>query len=209
VSAMTTHINVSKVQEWGCLALGNLACNNVNRVSIAANHGIEAIMSAMTAHSNVSEMQEHGCLALANLAYNNDVICISIAAKHGIEAIVSAMMAHIMVSNVQERGCAALGNLACYNDANRVSIAAKGGIDAMMSAMTAHSNVSIVQERGSLTMLYLSLNKSVKIQLAGGLTVLEHNPSNSNGEIALQRIKALILLWFARFSRRKRLRKAA
>jgi hypothetical protein len=50
---MTAHSNVSKVQEQWCLALGNLACNDANRISIAAKHGIEAIVSAMAAHMAV------------------------------------------------------------------------------------------------------------------------------------------------------------
>jgi hypothetical protein len=51
---MVMHSSVSKVQEQGCYALGNLASNNVaNRLSIAAKHGIEAIVSAMATHSNV------------------------------------------------------------------------------------------------------------------------------------------------------------
>jgi hypothetical protein len=55
---MTTHINVSKVQEQGCATLGNLAFNNdANRVSIAAKHGIEAIVSSMTVHSSIPKAQ--------------------------------------------------------------------------------------------------------------------------------------------------------
>jgi hypothetical protein len=70
----------------GCAALGNLACNNdTYRASIAAKHGIEAIVNAMTAHINESKVQECACGALRNLAANNDANCISIAAKHGIE----------------------------------------------------------------------------------------------------------------------------
>jgi hypothetical protein len=79
------------VHEWGCLALGTLARNDANCVSIAAKYGIEAILSAMTAHSNVSRLQECGCAALGNLAGNYDANRESIAAKHGVEAVVSAM----------------------------------------------------------------------------------------------------------------------
>jgi hypothetical protein len=60
------------VQERGCLAHGNLARSNAaNRVSIAAIHGIEAIVSAMAAHNNVLEVQENGCYAPGNLACND------------------------------------------------------------------------------------------------------------------------------------------
>jgi hypothetical protein len=71
---MTTHSNDSEIQEEGCVALVHFAWNNdANRVSIAAKHGIEAIMSAMTTHSNVSKVQEYGCLALSNLTFNDSV----------------------------------------------------------------------------------------------------------------------------------------
>jgi hypothetical protein len=44
VSAMTAHSNMSKVQEEGCLALGCLAYNDANCVSIASKYGIEAVV---------------------------------------------------------------------------------------------------------------------------------------------------------------------
>jgi hypothetical protein len=73
MSAMAAHSNAPKVQEEGCYALGKLACNDANCVSIAAKHGIEAIVSTMTAHSYIPEVQEHGCLALFNLSFNESV----------------------------------------------------------------------------------------------------------------------------------------
>jgi hypothetical protein len=99
------------------------------------------------------------------------------------------MMAHSSVSEIQEWGCYALRNLACNNDANRVSIASKHGIEAIVSALTAHSTASKVQEYGCLDLLRLTFN-----ELEGGVAVLEYNPSNSYGENASQRIKALINL---------------
>jgi hypothetical protein len=192
VSAMMAHSNLSKVQEEGCGALVNLVCNsNANCVSVAAKHGIDAIVSAMTVHSNVSEVQELACLALGNLARSNSANCILIAAKNGIEAIVSAMTVHSNVAQVQEWGCLALGGLAYKNDANCISIAARHGIEAIVSAMTAHINISEVQEKGCLVLLNLSFNEfvAVRIQLEGGLAVLEQNPNNSHAEAALHRIK--------------------
>jgi hypothetical protein len=81
VSAMAAHVNVSKVQEYGCVALANLASNNdANRVLIAAKDGIEAIVSAMVAYRNVSELQKRGCLALFNLTFSE-----SVAVRIGLE----------------------------------------------------------------------------------------------------------------------------
>jgi hypothetical protein len=114
----------------------------------------------------------------------------------GIEAIVNAMTAHNNVSKVQERGCLAFWLLAHNNDANCESIAAKHGIEAIVSAMTAHNNVSKVQERGCLVLMNLSWNESraVRIQLEGGLVVLEHNPYEFAAKRALQQIKAWTIL---------------
>jgi hypothetical protein len=197
VSAMATYKYESKVQEQGCAALGNLAGNDDNRVSIAAKHGIEAIVSAMTVHINMGEVQEQGCGAIGNLVCSNDTNRVSIATKSGIVAIVRAMTTHTYELKVQVRGCLALGNIAS-NDANCVSIAAKHGIQAIVRAMTVHVNKSKVQEYGCLALSNLTFNDSVAIrgiQLEeGGLAVLEHNPSNSNAETALQRIKALASL---------------
>ncbi len=123
-------------------------CNG--KVYSAMEGDIEAIVSAMAAHSNMWNVQEYGCLALGNLSRNNDVNCVSIAAKYGIEAIVSAMTTHTNAPKVQDQGCLALFNL-CFNE----SVAARIGVE-------------------------------------GGLAVLEHNPSNSDAERALQRIRASI-----------------
>jgi hypothetical protein len=195
VSAMTAHIDVPEVQEYGCAALAILAWNDANNILIVVKDGIEAIVSAMTAHSNVLQVQERGCLALGALA-GNDANCISIAAKHGIEAILSAMTAYSNVSKVQELGCLALGNLAWNDDANCVLITAKYGIEAIVCAMTAHSNISEVQKYGCSVLSTLTFNEfaAVRIQLEGGLAVLEQNPNNSDAEIALHQIKALINL---------------
>jgi hypothetical protein len=106
------------------------------------------------------------------------------------------MTAHTSVTEIQEEGCLALGSLARSNDANCESIAAKHGIEAVVNAMTAHSNILGVQQSGCLALFDLSFNESVavRVQLEGGLAVLEQNPNDSAAKIALQRIKALIIL---------------
>jgi hypothetical protein len=152
-------------------------------------------MIAIWAHSNESKVQELGCAALVKLARNSDANCVSIVAKYGLEVIASVMATHSNASKVQVEGCGALGNLAC-NDENCVSIAAKHGIEAIVSAMTAHGNVSKVQVNECLALFNLTSNQSVavRIQLARGSVVLEQNPSNSDADTSLQRIKALMNL---------------
>jgi hypothetical protein len=109
---------------------------------------------------------------------------------------VSAMTAHSTVSKVQEKGCLAIANLAWKNDANCVIIAVKDGIEIIVSAMMAHSNIPKVQEWGCLALFKLGFNESiaVRIQLKGGLAVLEQNPSNAYAQTALLRIKTSIIL---------------
>jgi hypothetical protein len=86
VSAMTAYSNESKVQELGCDALGTIARNDANRVSIAAKHGIEAIVIAMTAHSNIPEMQECGCSALLSLTLN-EYVAIRVEVEGGVAVL--------------------------------------------------------------------------------------------------------------------------
>jgi hypothetical protein len=106
------------------------------------------------------------------------------------------MTAHSNIPDVQENGCLALANLAAKNDANRVSIGAKYGVEAIVRAMAAYSNISNVQKRGCLVLFILSFSESLaaRIQLVGGLAVLEQNPNNSHAERALQRINAFLNL---------------
>jgi hypothetical protein len=113
-----------------------------------------------------------------------------------LKPIVSAMMVQINVPKVQEQGCAAIVNLTLNNGANYVSIVTKHGIEAVVSAMTAHSNILEVHECGCLVLFNLSFNESVavRIQLEGGVAVLEQNSNDFYAKRALQRIKASIIL---------------
>jgi hypothetical protein len=59
------------VQESGCTALSNLSCSVDNKVTIAANGGIEAIVNAMHRHGAHAGVKKHGDLALKNLGGRN------------------------------------------------------------------------------------------------------------------------------------------
>mmetsp|Transcript_38856 Transcript_38856/g.62938 ORF Transcript_38856/g.62938 Transcript_38856/m.62938 type:complete len:95 (-) Transcript_38856:26-310(-) len=53
LTLMKKHINVAIVQEWGCVAMSNLAYgNDANCVSIAEAGGIAVILEAMMQHAN-------------------------------------------------------------------------------------------------------------------------------------------------------------
>ena len=109
--AMTQHPSAAGVQEWGCVALSNLAVNADNKVKIGSAGGIEAIVRAMTQHPSAAGVQEHGCVALWNLAANNAHNKSKINAAGGAQAIRAAMAAHTSSSNVQSWGKGALGCL--------------------------------------------------------------------------------------------------
>jgi hypothetical protein len=60
------------VQESGCAALQKLALNNdKNKVTIAAEGGITAILSAMKFNLDNANVQEYGCGALSSLTKND------------------------------------------------------------------------------------------------------------------------------------------
>ena len=68
--------------------MSNLATDAKNKVAIAAEGGIEAVVRAMGAHGLSVEVQERGCSALVNLAANNLENKVAIVEKGGIEAVV-------------------------------------------------------------------------------------------------------------------------
>jgi hypothetical protein len=58
------------LQKMGCEALLNLAGNADNKVKVAAEGGIGAILGAMRGHPESEEVQAKGCGALWSLAVN-------------------------------------------------------------------------------------------------------------------------------------------
>lgn len=62
---VVTSIIHTGVQQWGCLALSNLATNNAyNTIAIAAAGGIGVVVTSMTVHPSHTGVQEMGCGAL-------------------------------------------------------------------------------------------------------------------------------------------------
>ena len=62
LAVMAQHRDSTKVQHYGCRALGNVACDNpATRPTIAEKGGIEAVFHAMTQHSHDEVVQEWGC----------------------------------------------------------------------------------------------------------------------------------------------------
>ena len=61
----------AKVQEAACNALCCLAANPHNKVKVAAEGGVGAIVSAMQHHPTHAKIQHAGCGALLNLTLNS------------------------------------------------------------------------------------------------------------------------------------------
>ena len=113
------------VQEQCCGALGILAINDDNKVEIAKQGGIDAIIKALGMHPDHAGVQQQGCGALWTLAYNDDNK-VEIAKQGGIDAIIKALDNHPDLAGVQQNGCKALTNLAS-NDDIKQEIMKKGG----------------------------------------------------------------------------------
>ena len=93
------------VQNSGCAALQNLACNNVNnRNTIAREGGIKAILDAMEKHKSKGVLQKKGCSVLLNLARNVNILK-TIKEKGGINVICNAMDIHTSNDEMKTRGC--------------------------------------------------------------------------------------------------------
>eukprot|EP00505_MAST-04D_sp_SCG-Rhode-Island_P003745 Stramenopile-MAST_4_protein_3745 len=62
LAVMAQHRDSTKVQQEGCKALANVACDNAaTRPTIAEKGGIEAVFHAMTQHSHHEGVQRWGC----------------------------------------------------------------------------------------------------------------------------------------------------
>ena len=73
MAAMRAQRSHALVQYHGCGALGNLAANADNQVTIAAAGGIKDVLEAMQVHKGNSEIEDLACRALHRLGQSADV----------------------------------------------------------------------------------------------------------------------------------------
>ena len=83
----------AKVQAAACQALRKLARNDSNKVRIAAEGGVGAIVKALKNHPADAKVQAAGCYALWNLTANAENQ-VKVAAEGGVGAIVTALQRH-------------------------------------------------------------------------------------------------------------------
>jgi len=165
--------------------LASLAKNVDNRVLIAQEDGIEAVVIAMGAHSSHDDVQHQGCAALMNIAYKNYDGKVRVADRAGvIEAVVAAMHTLSSSVDVQEKGCGALMHIVNHAD-NAQLVSKAGGIEVVVIAMRTHLSSIDVQLHGCGALTNIAWNAGPtrkRVIDAGGRevakTALERYPTH-------------------------------
>ena len=174
LQAMRQHQSESSIQRRGCLALGNLAANNVDNKDLIAE-AIPVILQAMCKHQSVLRIQRYACYALGKLASNNSHNQNQIAKAGGISVILQAIRQHESVPDIRKYGCYALGNLAANNPQNKDLIAEAGAIPIVLQVMRQHGSVPDIQQYSCLALGNLSadnLHNKHLIAEAGAIPVI-------------------------------------
>eukprot|EP00937_MAST-01D_sp_MAST-1D-sp2_P000614 g614.t1 len=193
ITAMRTHIFDAGIQQQACDALCVIADTGTskkkNRFTIAAEGGIDVVITAIHAHIRDARVLGSALSVLQHLAYNdNNKIAISKA--DGIAAVITAMRTHGSDAGVQWRACNVLWNLTTdKQNQYQFAIAAAGGIDVVIAAMRTHGENADIQVNGCGTLHNLSLHSGnqASIVAEGGIGVLEAAKATCSNHEALQK----------------------
>jgi len=103
LAVLTQHLTSAYLQEFGCIALKELAINAESRVAVAREGGISVLLAGLQQHIMHADVQNEGCQALIFLALdvNNKV---EIVQKGGLEVILAALKQHPTRADVQKHG---------------------------------------------------------------------------------------------------------
>ena len=104
----------AQVQLEACIALGNLAVNDANQVTLMAAEAHVRIIRAMDRHQDDAQVQEKACGALMNLALN-DANKMTLA-QAATAQIVLTMQLHPTEAELMRWACHALSQLAAHDD---------------------------------------------------------------------------------------------
>ena len=99
IQGMLKHPGHEHVQAAACKALEGLAASDDNRVKVAAEGGIAALLGSMQRHP-IAKVQEAVCRALQNLTVNVDNQ-VKVAAEGSVGAIVTALQGHPTDAKIQ------------------------------------------------------------------------------------------------------------
>ncbi len=201
-TAMQRHEHEVAVQEHGCCAILNLACNKTTKFELASSGAIEAIVTAMWKHQRNASIEGWGCRSLWMMAGEQDSDKIKISNTGGIDVVVGAMWNHPANVEIQEKGCWALRDLA-INNYTKDKIVDSDGIAVIYLAMKNHLHNDKIQEQGCGALLKILTGNNAnrrKISTADGVNVITHalqnHPSNAKvkewGGRALSIMQAVI-----------------
>ena len=167
VDAMTEHLAIPGVQQFGCWALRNLAENAENRVSISSLGGLECVKEAFSLHPDRAEVVLQAAWATARLARNaaNRVALCNDTTLH-IETYISAgMSAHPHYADLQRRCCQAIATL-CFDDANQVKTAKVDAIELSIAALGLHPESIVVAQAALWALAWLNTNADNQVHTA-------------------------------------------
>lgn len=187
LTAMRRHITCDVLQEHGCWALASLA--HFAAVKIAAQGGIEVILTAMNCWDQKEGIQAAACCAMSNMANDHSRIRAKIASRGGIAIIVSAMQRHEASVNVQHMGCSILHTLALHSG-NKTRIASQGGIDRTLRTMRRHADNAKIQRSGCKVLRNLatrSCDNLIAIVAQGGVRVILDAMGQHSANVDVQR----------------------
>jgi len=115
-AAVNAHLADAEIQEWGCKALHNLACNNdALRRSLIQQGALAAICNAMREHGANAGVQQEGCVALASLAKEDEHAKAQLERMDGVQLVIAALRTHRDDAEMQRWGFKALRSVAAGN----------------------------------------------------------------------------------------------
>ena len=182
VQMMAKHLQDVRVQQQGCVALHDLAADEVGRLRLHGLGGIESALAAMGAHPQASAVQSWALAALWNLSWTTDSQT-RIAEEGGIEHVATAMKNHPASEAVQENACWAIINIAWHDD-NKYALEGLGVIELVLKAMAAYPVSSGVQESacGALSVLAEEARLVKRIKSLSGVERCQHALSAATTE---------------------------
>jgi hypothetical protein len=151
-SAMTLHSHIEKVQEAGCVALGNLSGRPGGSELMADSDAVELALLAMNQFSRNLAIQIMTCVILWNKEYETcgegevDVV----------QCLVVAIQNHMESDRLLEVACGALLHAIYGSDEKKKIFAKFGGVEAIGCALVMHTSRPSVVEKLCEVMTCLS-----------------------------------------------------
>ncbi len=174
IEQMLEEPNDTKIQEFCCLGLADIAKNDCNKIEVTHLGGIEVTILALKLHVENLSVQKAACEALNNLSYHNKENIITIPSDGGIHAIIDAMKEHLCEADLQVQALQALYNLAC-NDENKYAILHKNGIELIVHIMNKNRDnvhVQTVACRTLRNMCYIDDEIKLMTSSKGGIRAI-------------------------------------